>query len=230
MVRSISYSQDRILRDITRLYLSRSSEKGKPRRFDLDPTFGYGGFYNVIRKPRLCFDLSPGPDLAADVVKADVRALPLRDKSVYSIIFDPPFLAVRGHTGIMTSRYGYMDKVEDVWELYWKALMEFKRVLKTYGVVVVKCQDIIYGRNQYFTHAVIMNYAVKLGFYPKDLFILLAKNRPIQCKLKTQNHARKFHSYFWVFGKQKRSIGYFLDPEKVSLARETRDRRKGVEQ
>ena len=214
MVRSISYSQDRILRNITKLYLSRCSEKGKPRRFDLDPTFGYGGFYNVIRKPRLCFDLSPAPDLNAEIVKADVRNLPLRDRSICSIIFDPPFLAGGGRHGIMSSRYGYMAKVEDVWELYWKALVEFNRVLKPFGVVVVKCQDVIHGRNQYFTHVVIMNYAVKLGLYPKDLFILLSKNRPIQWNVKTQNHARKFHSYFWVFGKQKRKIGYLEDPEK----------------
>ena len=178
MISSISYSQDRILRDITKLYLTRCSEKGRPRRFDLDPTFGYGGFYNVIRKPKICFDLSPGPDLAADVVKADVRALPLKDKSVYSIIFDPPFLAGGGRAGIMTRRYGYIEKIEDVWDLYWKALVEFNRVLKPFGVAVIKCQDFICGRNQYFTHNVIMNYAVKLGFYPKDLFILLSKNRP----------------------------------------------------
>lgn len=203
------------MRDIIRLYLSRSSEAGKPRRFDLDPTFGNGGFYNVIQKPRFCFDLSPGPHLAADVVKADVRALPLRDKSVYSIIFDPPFLAGGGKSGIMSKKYGYMEKVEDVWDLYWKALVEFNRILKPFGTVVIKCQDMVHGRNQYFTHTVIMNYAVKLGFYPKDLFVLLSKTRPTQWNVKTQIHARKFHSYFWVFGKQKRSIGYVDDQETI---------------
>lgn len=64
-----------------------------------------------------------------------------------------------------------------------------------------------------------MNYAVKLGLYPKDLFILLSKRRPIQHNLKNQNHARKFHSYFWVFGKQKRAIGYLMDPEKEEHGR-----------
>ena len=172
----------------------------------------------MIRKPRLCFDLSPGPNLTAEVVKADVRALPLKDKSVYSMIFDPPFLAGGGKAGIMTSRYGSMDGIEDVWDLYWKAFVEFKRVLRPFGVIVVKCQDFIFGRNQYFTHAVVMNYAVKLGFYPKDLFILLSKSRPKSWNMKVQNHARKFHSYFWVFGKQKRTIGYFLDPEKKEKA------------
>lgn len=181
----------------------------------MDPTFGRGSFYKVIRKPRLCFDLSPAPHLTADVVKADVRALPLKDKSVYSIIFDPPFLAGGGSHGLMSGKYGYMKKIEDVWELYWNALIEFKRVLKTYGVIVVKCQDCIHGRNQYFTHTVVMNYAVKLGLYPKDLFVLLSKTRPIQWNVKNQNHSRKFHSYFWVFGKQKRTTGYFLDPENL---------------
>ena len=169
----------------------------------------------MIQKPRFCFDLSPAPNLAAGVMKADVRALPLKDKSVYSIIFDPPFLAGGGKQGIMNTRFGYMANVEDVWDLYWKALIEFKRVLKPFGIVVIKCQDIIHGRNQYFTHAVVMNYAVELGLYPKDLFILLSKNRPAQWNIRTQRHARKFHSYFWVFGKQKRSIGYRDDQEKI---------------
>ena len=52
------------------------------------------------------------------------------------------------------------------------------------------------------SHVFIMNEAVKLGFYPKDLFILLAKNRLVaDWQVKNQKNARKFHSYFWVFEK-----------------------------
>ena len=226
MIKSISHSQDQILRWISRLYLSPSSETHSGLgTFDLDPTYGRGNFYRKIQKPKMCFDISPGPDLAADVKKADVRDLPIEDESVKSIIFDPPFLCGGGLNGLMAGKYGYLKAPQDVWRLYWQAMCEFKRILKPQGIIVVKCQDFIHGRNQYFSHVVVMNYAVKLGFYPKDLFILLSKTRPRSWNHKNQNHARKFHSYFWVFGKQKRSIGYFLDPEK-SLVRESRDRRK----
>ena len=46
------------------------------------------------------------------------------------------------------------------------------------------------------------------GFYPKDLFILMAKQRLISGKVKNQQHARKFHSYFLVFEKKKSKIDY----------------------
>ena len=47
------------------------------------------------------------------------------------------------------------------------------------------------------------------GFYPKDLFILLAKNRLVaDWQVKNQKNARKFHSYFWVFEKSNKVIEY----------------------
>ena len=45
------------------------------------------------------------------------------------------------------------------------------------------------------------NAATQSGFTAIDLFILIAKNRVIG-KFDKQHHARKFHSYFWVFKKQ----------------------------
>lgn len=54
-----------------------------------------------------------------------------------------------------------------------------------------------------------MNEAIKIGFYPKDLFILLAKNRvTADWQVKNQKNARKFHSYFWVFQKTNKNIEY----------------------
>jgi hypothetical protein len=54
-----------------------------------------------------------------------------------------------------------------------------------------------------------MNEAVKIGFYPKDLFILLARNRIVaNWQLKNQKNARKFHCYFWVFEKSSKKIQY----------------------
>ena len=61
------------------------------------------------------------------------------------------------------------------------------------------------------THTFIQNEAEKLGFYTKDLFILLAKNRLVaKWQLKNQKHARKFHCYFWVFEKNNKKKIKFI--------------------
>lgn len=39
---------------------------------------------------------------------------------------------------------------------------------------------------------------------PGDLFIFVSKSRPISWHIQLQNHARKMHSYFWVFKKRCR--------------------------
>ena len=50
---------------------------------------------------------------------------------------------------------------------------------------------------------------LKEGFYPEDIFILLAKSRIVaDWQIKNQKHARKFHSYFIVFRKSNFRIKY----------------------
>lgn len=59
------------------------------------------------------------------------------------------------------------------------------------------------------SHVFIINEAEKLGYYCKDMFILLAKNRIVaDWQLKNQKNARKFHSYFLVFEKSNKKIKY----------------------
>ena len=55
-----------------------------------------------------------------------------------------------------------------------------------------------------------MNMALELGFYPKDMFILTAKMRinSFGGRWNKQEHARKYHSYFWVFEKIKQKVNY----------------------
>ena len=57
-----------------------------------------------------------------------------------------------------------------------------------------------------------MERALVHGFYPRDMFILLAKNRIIGHNHKNnQSHARKYHSYFWVFEKKACNVPYNID-------------------
>ena len=51
-------------------------------------------------------------------------------------------------------------------------------------------------------HCHVYNWATRAGFEPLDLFVLLARNRLVANWQRNQKHARKYHSYFWVFRKR----------------------------
>ena len=76
------------------------------------------------------------------------------------------------------------------------------------GILIVKCQDIVSCGLQFLSHIEIINKALSVGFYPKDIFILTANYRLNRWPNKKQQHARKFHSYFIVFIKQKCPVKY----------------------
>ena len=77
------------------------------------------------------------------------------------------------------------------------------------GILIFKCQDKVSSGKQYMSHVFIVNTAVETGFYPKDLFVLLAKNRLVaDWQARNQKHSRKFHCYFIVFQKCGTRIDY----------------------
>lgn len=203
VVSSVSEDQLEILSNIAAMFCG-----GK---FDCDPTYSVGNFYKSgrIPQPMYKFDLTPK---SQDVIQSDSRNLPLDSQSIESIVFDPPFVAAtpsKATTGIIKERFSYMRTVHDLWDYYNESLLEFARVLKPFGVVVFKCQDVIHGRRNFFSHCEVMTQALNNGFFPRDLFVLVAKNRIIRDNLKEQQqHARKYHSYFWVFEKRPCTIKY----------------------
>ncbi|MFC7543040.1 hypothetical protein ACFQU2_31205 [Siccirubricoccus deserti] len=88
-----------------------------------------------------------------------------------------------------------------VLDLYLAAAAEARRVLRDHGILIVKCQDEVSANRQELTHVQIVTGLAALGFYARDLFVLLRANRPGVARLKRQVHARKNHSYFLVFQK-----------------------------
>ena len=185
-------------------------------KIDCDPTYSIGNFYKDgrVKFPEYKFDIKPQ---SAGVEYADCRHLPLDDDSINCIMFDPPFLATTGKSledinadnNILNRRFGVCHTEKELHKLYIDSMKEFHRVLKEDGILIFKCQDKVSSGKQYFTHHFIYNEAVKIGYYPKDLFILLAKNRIVaDWQAKNQKNARKFHSYFWVFQKSNRKIDY----------------------
>lgn len=201
IIKSISYSQTEILEWILRLYVPEG-------RFDVDPTYSKGGFYQSgeIPKPVMAFDIYPQSE---EVTQADCRHLPLADVSVRSMVIDLPFLATSGKSlrsqsgNIINRRFGVCQTETELSSLYADAIAEAWRVLYPGGILVMKCQDKVSSGRQYMMHCTIHDMAVTTGFRVLDLFVLLAHSRLIADWQKNQKHARKYHSYFWVFQKPK---------------------------
>ena len=207
LVRNISYDQSEIIRNILMLHVPGG-------KIDCDPTYSTGAFYNGtgIEVPELRFDIKPQ---AEGVIQADARHLPLEDEFISCMMFDPPFLATTGKSltegqgNIINRRFGVFPDEQSLHRFYVEAMVEAHRVLKPQGILIFKCQDKVSSGKQYFSHVFIMNEAVKVGFYPKDLFILLAKNRLVaDWQARNQRNARKFNSFFWTFQKNNKRIDY----------------------
>lgn len=201
IIKTVSYNQEEIIKWIIQLYCSSGIQ--------LDPTYSKGNFYKNITPPEFKYDIQPE---IPGVIQADCRSLPHQNNSIESIMFDPPFVAAipkKDAQGIITKRFGYYRNVQhELWDFYFSAISEYMRILKPNGVLIVKCQDTIDSCKQYLSHIEIHNMAIRAGFYAKDLFILLAKNRIIGKTHRVQQHARKYHSYFLVFIKTESKVKY----------------------
>ena len=208
MAKSISYDQTEIINWILDLHVP-------SHHIDCDPTYSKGNFYNNtgIEQPQYKFDILPQTD---GVEYGDSRNLPLMDRSINCMMFDPPFLATTGKSlktdndsNKINKRFGVYPSEKELHRFYINSMKEAYRILKDDGILIFKCQDKVSSGKQYMSHVFVMNEAVKIGFYPKDLFILLAKNRLIaDWQLNNQKNARKFHSYFWIFQKCNKKIEY----------------------
>lgn len=176
-----------------------------------DVTYGTGIFWKKVPKGKYILKAT---DITTGV---DCRDLPYRDGTIDCVVLDPPYMeglyrrsthhmAGRGTYAAFRTTYSNGEKTiggpkyhEAVLDLYFKAGREAYRVLRRYGVLIVKCQDEVSANMQRLTHVEIINEYESLGFYTKDLFILVRSNKPAVSRLLRQEHARKNHSYFLVF-------------------------------
>jgi tRNA G10 N-methylase Trm11 len=206
MVKSISYNEEEIIQSILKLHCKHPIE--------VDPTYSKGNFYKgSIPDPKYKFDILPQVN---GVIMSSADNLPLESESINTIMFDPPFLATTGKSLKMENgsnkinkRFGVYPNEKELHRFYLSSLIEFHRILKPGGILIFKCQDKVSGGKQYFSHNFIMSEASKLGYYCKDMFILLAKQRIVaDWQLKNQKNARKFHSYYLVLEKTNKKVEY----------------------
>jgi methylase of polypeptide subunit release factors len=136
--------------------------------------------------------------------KYDFRNFPYGDAEFDTVVFDPPYVHNPGrlivdanYRNAETTRGMYHD---DILKLYVDGMKEACRVLKTGGYLWVKCKDEVEASVQRWSHIELFLVAAKLGFYAKDCFILTQVQKPL-IQFKKQQHARKNHSYLWVFEK-----------------------------
>ena len=206
VISSVARSSEEAISSIMKLY--------QIERFDLDCTYSKGIFWKNLPPPKIKSDLVA---LSKDVIQADYRKLPFRDEQFSSIMFDPPFV-VGGKTYnesklgscLISKRFGCFHSFEELRDNYKSAIKELYRICTEEGILVMKTQDTVSSGKQYLSHISAVIYAYEVGFYPIDLFIVLAQSRVNSFngnKWKVQQHARKYHSYFLVFKKTSRKKG-----------------------
>ena len=189
-----TYTDEReMLNDILWLY---NNGKG----VSLDPCYSVGRFWQGLPQPELKFDIAPQVE---GVNQASCDNLPIQDNSVNSIMFDPPFVIGVGESanGIITNRFSGFKNLDELKSLYINSLKEFYRILIDKGLLIFKCQDTVTSSKQFLTHVFIVNEAERLGYYVKDLFILVRDSAIVDPKWGAQQHARKTHSYYVVLFK-----------------------------
>jgi len=176
----------------------------------IDATWGHGGFWHRTDRSRfrlLGMDLlDPGAAL-----KADFRRMPFRDKSADVVTFDPPYVPVTSamkrdiHATYRNEQAPDLGEHHyDVMALYRAGMSEALRVLRPGGTCWVKCQDMTTGRQQHWSVVILHGMALELGYRAQDMFVLVNPQPPGRRTAERQYHARRNHSYLWIFRKGHR--------------------------
>jgi hypothetical protein len=118
-----------------------------------------------------------------------------------SVVVDPPFIHAPGKESVIGNRFSGYKSQRELFEMYVKSAMEIDRVVKRGALIVWKCQDIVESGKQVWNHVKVYELGCNLGWKAEDLFVLVAGNRMVGHNHSRQVHARKFHSFFWIFRK-----------------------------
>ena len=164
-----------------------------------DLTWGKGVFWRKL--PHLSVT---GSDLVTVPERPyDFRSTPYADQSFDIVVLDPPYIHSPGRH-ITDRRYQNAATTagmrhDDIRRLYAEGMREAMRICRPGGQVWVKCKDQVQAAVQRWAHTEILVDAQALGLYARDLFLLVPTSRTPSGRWERQFHARKVHSYLWVF-------------------------------
>lgn len=183
-----------LIAEVAKLYA-----QGDPKIADL--TYGKGVFW------RQCPDLRVfGSDLLTVPKRPhSFTDLPYRDATFDIAVLDPPYIHSPGNHQTDARYQNRATTKGMLWrdlrqQLYIPGMKEAMRVVKPDGGQVwVKCKDQVQSGLQRWCHVELCHDALALGLYPRDLFILVATSRTSSTRWSVQHHARKPHSYLWIF-------------------------------
>jgi DNA modification methylase len=165
-----------------------------------DVTYGKGVFWREIDLTQ--YDFHASDLLTVPERPYDFRSLPYRSEDFDVHVLDPPYVhdpSCRMDYRNYETTKGFSH--DDIIQLYRDGMFEGHRILRPGGLMLLKCQDEIERGRQRVSHIEIHNIGVtELGMELQDLFILTQKHPLI--RFHRPQHARKNHSYLWVFRKR----------------------------
>ena len=192
----MSENQDEILYNILRLYVKKSS-------FDCDFTYSVGNFYVRLEKPTLKFDINP----QMEDVRPLNEALDILPNSLHSVVVDLPFIVnVNSNERFkskIAKRFDYFRSEEELYEANDRMIELAYSKLKISGFLIMKTMDVCGPSKQLWINNYVQNKAAECGFILEDIFILISQTKYLFTSGLEQRHARKYHSYFFVFRKKR---------------------------
>jgi len=162
-----------------------------------DLTYGKGVFWRKCQH----LDVTGSDIVTVPERPYDYRRTPYGDKAFDIAVLDPPYIHSPGNH---TTDHRYQNAATtkgllqpEIMLNYALGMIEAKRIAKRQ--VWVKCKDQVQGGLQRWSHCELHNIGMSVGLYARDLFILVADAQTPRGRWKVQHHARKPHSYLWVF-------------------------------
>lgn len=210
----------------------------KPGDKIADVTYGKGVFWNDIDRSK--YDIHPSDIKTVPEHPHDFTNLPYTNDDFDVVAFDPPYSHNPGKNNPFETQYKNRETTPGldhagIINLYRKGMREALRILKSGGLLWVKCQDEIQGGKQRPSLIEIFNIAtIELGMLYVDRFVVVNKNG-LPIRFKNQKHARKNDSYLWIFQKPQikkaqhlpqvnvaaQEVNMYLDKAEAALAAQT---------
>jgi SAM-dependent methyltransferase len=197
---SVWYGEDaELLEQLLNFY-----PRKKPRKI-LDATVNGRRFWRNSKRRVIGIDIDPSHH---PTIVADHSAMPLRDRSMNVIVYDPPHIPNQGKDNKkdFSTRFGLIlrsskENHYTFTHTFPPFLREAHRVLKEEGILLAKITDYVHHHRYQWAHIELINAARELGFMPCDCIIKIRKGPVIDPKWKKAHHSRRQHCYWLVFRK-----------------------------